>query len=198
MRSCRAAPQYEVEQHYISRGYLLPSFHTAYWIGLSNPSKDGTTWIWLDNSLTAMNGTSGPSSSAGLLGYRHWGRLVEGSGSSQVSYMEPNNRAGGEFCAAASFAQAYGPPPSPVTAGWADLSCSEQLVAVCRTLPNTTFAYTSAATGVKYLLHTAPQRFAAAEQFCNDAGGHLVSYGSPGEQQEVEGHFAGAGGHSEP
>ena len=28
------APQSEVEQFYIDKGWLLPSFHKSYWIGL--------------------------------------------------------------------------------------------------------------------------------------------------------------------
>jgi hypothetical protein len=51
------------------------------------------------------------------------------------------------------------------------------------------FNYTSKINNSTYMLNTNPMAFEGAESFCNDYGGHLVSYGSKAEQQEV-----GAGG----
>jgi hypothetical protein len=47
------------------------------------------------------------------------------------------------------------------------------------------FNYTSKINNSTYMLNTNPMAFEGAEGFCNDYGGHLVSYGSKMEQQEV-------------
>jgi hypothetical protein len=47
------------------------------------------------------------------------------------------------------------------------------------------FNYTSKINNSTYMLNTNPMAFEGAEGFCNDYGGHLVSYGSKTEQQEV-------------
>jgi hypothetical protein len=69
------AEQADVESYYISNGYLLPSFHKAYWMGLS---ADGTIvnaaagkntravpkqvpWQWMDGKVFSQ------------YTYQHWG-----------------------------------------------------------------------------------------------------------------------------
>ena len=47
------------------------------------------------------------------------------------------------------------------------------------------FNYTSSINNSTYMLNTNPMAFEGAESFCNDYGGHLVSYGSKAEQMEV-------------
>jgi hypothetical protein len=189
--------QAEVEQHYADLGYLLPSFHQGYWLGYHNPSKDGTTWQWVDHTLASLNGTTAPASAGSASpstssSYTHWGTPQQSSSSTSRA-AEPNNAAGDEFCALASFPLAYGPPPRPVAAGWADTTCSQPHLAMCRLLPSTTYSFTSGSSGTVYLLRTEAVQFQAAEQYCNDAGGHVVSYSSAAEQREVEGFFTAAG-----
>lgn len=50
------------------------------------------------------------------------------------------------------------------------------------------FNYTSKINNSTYMLNTNPMAFEGAESFCNDYGGHLVSYGSKSEQQDVGRH----------
>jgi hypothetical protein len=54
----------------------------------------------------------------------------------------------------------------------------------CRAAPSV-FNYTSKINNSTYMLNTNTMAFEGAESFCNDYGGHLVSYGSKAEQQEV-------------
>ncbi len=52
-----------MEQFYVGQGWLIPTFHKAYWIGLA-----ATTWPnfrWLD-------GSAPPSEKS----YAHWGLLL--------------------------------------------------------------------------------------------------------------------------
>ncbi len=117
------------------QGFLLPSFHKAYWMGYTNPTKDGTSWVWTDSTLTALNGTgSGGAASASADGstYKHWGTLVLAANGVKSSYSEPNNRGGSEYCAVGDFSQAYGPGLLPAAAGWADASCTDQHIAMCK------------------------------------------------------------------
>jgi hypothetical protein len=53
--------------------------------------------------------------------------------------------------------------------------------------------YVSGTSGLTYVLNTQRMDFAAAEQYCNDQGGHLASWGSSAEQTEVEQWFTAQG-----
>ena len=44
-----AQEQNEVEAYFASQGYLLPSFHKAYWLGLQ--MRDESTFSFLDASI---------------------------------------------------------------------------------------------------------------------------------------------------
>jgi hypothetical protein len=50
---------------------------------------------------------------------------------------------------------------------------------------------TSTVSGNTFILNTAPVQQAEAQEACNAAGGHLASYSSQEEQQEVEANFVG-------
>jgi hypothetical protein len=53
----------QVEQYYVGQGWLLPSYHKSYWIGLT-----ATTWPyfhWLEPSNDPSDDT-----------YIHWGLLL--------------------------------------------------------------------------------------------------------------------------
>ena len=55
------------------------------------------------------------------------------------------------------------------------------------------FTYTSASTGLTYILSTFKKTWADAETFCQTQGGHLVAYSSSSQQREVEQAYVGEG-----
>ena len=96
-------------------GWLLPTFHKRYWIGLNATTLASAQpgqviagqlqtvparFAWLDKSAGIPYGQS----------YQHWGRLG--------SFAEPNNMNGSENCGVASAASTYS-----MAWGWADLNC---------------------------------------------------------------------------
>jgi hypothetical protein len=58
-----AAPHPQVEDFYVSGGYLLPNFHREYWMGASTMAWPNFTWT--DITMPPM-----------ARGYRHWGTLI--------------------------------------------------------------------------------------------------------------------------
>lgn len=90
------------------QGYLLPSFHTQYWIGLK--ATRPTKFTWYEPGQAPPLGQN----------YIHWGRNPPGP-------AEPNNLAGNELCGTANFSQSY-----QRAAGWADERCNTSAPAVCR------------------------------------------------------------------
>jgi hypothetical protein len=56
------------------------------------------------------------------------------------------------------------------------------------------YSYTSPLSNSTYFLNNCNNNtFDAAETACNAVGGHLVSYGSHAEQQDVEGYYVSLG-----
>jgi hypothetical protein len=54
-----------VEQYYISSGFLIPSFHKHYWLGLTTQKQGGRpNWYWLE-----PNAGSPQEDEV----YKHWG-----------------------------------------------------------------------------------------------------------------------------
>lgn len=104
--------QRDVEQYLINQGLLLPTFHTAYWIGLQ--SDVWPRFYWLDN-ITPSPDTFGA--------YKHWGAFMQGG----KNVTEPNNLAGSETCAAGNLTQSYGQ-----ASGWADADCNIKLPFMCK------------------------------------------------------------------
>lgn len=51
------------------------------------------------------------------------------------------------------------------------------------------YIYESTATNNTYLFNTMPLNQSDAESYCQDSGGHLVSYAGADEQTEVEGYY---------
>jgi hypothetical protein len=92
------------------QGYLLPTYHGSYWMGLS---KDANGWGWADYS---------PAPSADS--YMHWGTDDNG-------VDEPNNVYAPENCAASNYSQAFGQPSAW---GWSDARCRTKLPFICRTM----------------------------------------------------------------
>ena len=95
-------------QYYTSTGYLLPTFHKQYHIGLRVQERPRFKW-------------TDPYYSMGEGSYLHWG--MEGSS------PEPNNRSPPEDCGAATYMQMYGD-----AWGWSDVQCSKRLVFICKIL----------------------------------------------------------------
>lgn len=62
----------QVEKYYISSGYLIPSFHKHYWLGLTTQKQGGRpNWYWLE-----------PNAGSPLEDevYKHWGMYQVGGG----------------------------------------------------------------------------------------------------------------------
>jgi hypothetical protein len=106
--------QQQVEHAFISLGYILPTFHTSYWIGYraAKPSINPADYRLLDR-------TAGPQT------YSHWGTYTPTPPGKDP--REPNNLSGTENCAVGNFTQAYGN-----ASGWADANCGLRLPFVCR------------------------------------------------------------------
>ena len=51
------------------------------------------------------------------------------------------------------------------------------------------YTYTSNTTRHTYILNTNYMNASAAQQYCNDSGGHLVGWDSRAEQSEVEQYY---------
>jgi hypothetical protein len=206
-----------------AQGYLLPSYHKNYWLGLT--ADDQRKWSWLDKTSFPSYGNSK---------YINWGVLQPGS------IPEPNNAVDPpETCAVANFTMTP-MNTNPYRAFWADTSCYTNYISICRlsskwrplpaigllprlpsachclrpvvagilltgmawpalpcpalaTAPGPQLIYTNDTTGVSYLLNTQPTNFTAAEQYCNDNGGHLIGLGSLEEQHEVEEYYINDG-----
>ena len=62
--------QREVEQYFVTQGYLYPTYHFTYWMGLSTTSVNWPSFKWLDAQsrppLTAGSSLIKP--------YTHWVR----------------------------------------------------------------------------------------------------------------------------
>jgi hypothetical protein len=101
---------------------------------------------------------------------------------------EPDNRTGGEFCGVANASELVSG-----LWGWADTACSGQHAFLCELPPCGSYSYCATATGYNYSLVTCPASYTQAEGSCRKLGGHLASYGSLAEQQEVEGYYVAQG-----
>ncbi len=108
--------QGEVEGYLLQKGHLMAEFHKAYWLGLVADKPLGS-WRWMDFLPAPSNAN-----------YLHWGvaTLASGKGS-----PEPNNRQPPEVCAVANASQAY---DTPRAWGWADTSCKQSFVYICKVM----------------------------------------------------------------
>ena len=120
-----AAPTPQVEAYYLDMGWLLPTFHKKYWLGLnattlasSSPAvrvagqlqTTPAAFAWLDKTAPIPYGQA----------YQHWGRIG--------SALEPNNLFGSENCGVGNASAAYA-----LAWGWADLSCKVSAPFICKT-----------------------------------------------------------------
>jgi hypothetical protein len=157
-------------------GYLLPSFHKAYWMGIN--ALNWPDWRWLDPT----------AGSFGNAVYKHWGN------------QEPNNDPPLQLCGAGNHSLSYGN-----AWGWADANCGAKLPFVCKMIPFPDLgdatggagarppSYLSKFTGNMFTLHTTPVTQPQAEAHCISQASHLASFLSVEEQVEVESFFVGSG-----
>jgi hypothetical protein len=161
--------QHEVEQYYVSKQMLIPTFHVSYWIGLRSDESNYPTFSWTDF-------TPGPT----LDTYLHWGSTVP-------DYKpQPDNARGMEYCAVANYTQRF---DLPAAWGWADTRCDDVLTYMCKNMSTAAYVYVSPLTNATYILNTTATALPHAAQLCNSHGGFLVSYASVEEQADVEAYF---------
>ncbi len=96
------APQADVEQYYITNGFLFPEFNQHYWMGL-NASTGAGPWNWISPDV--------PSSQIGS--YRHWATSQPAAGASTCGVGNWNTSYGGAW-------------------GWLNTACENRLVSICR------------------------------------------------------------------
>jgi hypothetical protein len=96
------------------QGYLFPSFHENYWIGLHSAAFPIFTWV--DKLIP------GPTANS----YKNWGTFMSGT---PLAKPEPKNR--DHQCAVANATQAYG-SRTVRPWGWASQDCSAHHVYMCR------------------------------------------------------------------
>jgi hypothetical protein len=101
--------QADVEQYYINAGFLLPTFHKQYHIGLRVDTRPSFKWTEPYYSLQEEGA------------YLHWG--MDGRS------PEPNNQQPPEDCGAATARQAY-----DSAWGWSDVNCTRRLIFMCKIL----------------------------------------------------------------
>jgi hypothetical protein len=174
--------QQEVEKFYVEGGFLYPEFNVLYWFGLLTTPATWPSFRWQDKQFPAPNATS----------YRNWGTLKVLMEDGTLAYPEPNKYESPlEFCSGANASQAR------VNAwGWADVKCDLNFTAICRIAKKGACSlppYTDKKSGASYLYSSEELIQSDAEFWCNDRGGHLVSYESLEEQKAVEGYFMDAG-----
>jgi hypothetical protein len=98
-----------VERYMIEQGYLIPSFHQSYWIGLNTttPGKgSGANWTWVDFSDPPA-----------LTTYIAWG-------AEQPDDLEPPSA-----CSQAASEYLGG---DPEVWQWDDVQCATKSIAICR------------------------------------------------------------------
>jgi hypothetical protein len=96
----------EVEMWYIASGFMLPTFHKTYWLGLTTSAWPKFGWIERNVPAPSVNT------------YQHWGKVQNG-------LPEPNERAA--TCGVGNFTQLYGS-----ASGWSDTRCDHTLISLCR------------------------------------------------------------------
>jgi hypothetical protein len=117
--------QQQIEAYYLDKGWLLPTFHRRYWIGLNATTPASTSpatvtagqlqtsparFAWLDKSAGMPYGKA----------YAQWGKAG--------SFAEPNNLLGSENCGLANASQTYA-----LAWGWSDSSCRISAPFICKT-----------------------------------------------------------------
>jgi hypothetical protein len=190
------------------QGYLISLYHGSYWMGLSASGSwapDG--FGWADHSPGPGAGTythwgTDPDDGSNEPNNLSPPELCGAANASQV-YDNPEAWGWSDvhcgrklpfICKAIRERRAsacLGPLQMllqvGIDAGQRSCCCTE--LTITRSTSDaapSTYAYVSTATNNTYLLNTTSVGFVQAELSCNDQGGHLVTYGSFADQQEVE------------
>jgi hypothetical protein len=164
------AEQQEVEAAFTWQGGLLAAYQGAYWLGLqADPYPE---FHWLDRTIASPSNVT----------YINW---ADG----QPGAQEDSN-----FCATANASLARVSSATAVAAGaaaepwgWQSYDCTQPQVYICQVTRPLVVGYTSNRTDNIYVLDTQLMDRYTAEDSCIDQGGHVVSFASHEEQQEVEG-----------
>ena len=116
------AEQQAVEQCFVNSGYLFPTYHKLYWMGLRT-GISGAQWpnfTWIDRENVIYMGD-----------YQHWGVYQPGG------VLEPNRLANAlEDCAGSNLTMGIATHNKRIiqydgVGGWADRSCLESYVFIC-------------------------------------------------------------------
>jgi hypothetical protein len=178
------ADQVETETYFLKPTMLNPIYYWRYWIGLSTPSWNPNTFAWQDGF------TPGPSRLKG--DYLNWGTYVD-FWNPAITAVEPDNQFNPELCGTADYREMKTVIVGNSTAqafGWADNNCTASWPYVCKYLPPPiVMTYYSPTFNKTYVLNTTRMNNNDAEQFCRDNGGHMASWSSAAEQNEVEEYF---------
>ena len=117
------AEQAEVESYYMNNGYMFPTFHRFYWMGLSaaNGMKPADLISQQNKwpNFSYIDGAPRPGGSA----YEAWGRYQP------LNFPEPDNRFSPELCAGGNATEAFG---TPKVWGWADTRCNSSFPFICK------------------------------------------------------------------
>lgn len=162
------AEQQEVEAEFIQQGALLAAYQGAYWLGLQ--AEPYPEFHWLDRTIASPSNVT----------YINW---ADG----QPGAQEDSN-----FCATANASLARVSSATAIAAGaepwgWQSYDCTQAQVYICQVTRPMVVGYTSNRTDNIYVLDTQLMDRYAAEDSCIEQGGHVVSFASYEEQQEVEG-----------
>ena len=164
-----------------SMGYLLAGNHSLYWMGLRSTVWPNFTWVDMSTEISGYDnwGTGNPDSPGAMCAGGNY------SFDPKYSWDDVNcdtnsvficellrERRGWQRCMRCSNPAHCQPADVRATLGtepsclWYALPGAEKQV----------YTWTSDVTGNTYMLNTEPSNATAAQQFCNDNGGHLVSW----------------------
>jgi hypothetical protein len=112
--------------------------------------------------------------------YDHWSPNSAG----KLQLPKPQGVKLREFCGLGNFTASF-----QNACGWGMAQCAQKLVSICKVKlpdPNAPPYKFVSSSGVAFNFHNSPMNFAEAEAVCSKECGHLASYSSLAEQNEVE------------
>jgi hypothetical protein len=119
------AEQAEVESFYTNNGFMFPTYHRFYWMGLQAgrsmaPADLMATFgsRWPNFTYTDKSPAPGTPNA-----YTHWGRYQP------LNFPEPDNRFSPELCAGGNASETFG---NPKAWGWADTRCNGSFPFMCK------------------------------------------------------------------
>jgi hypothetical protein len=179
------ADQVETETYFLNPTMLNPIYYYRYYFGLRAATPgSANNFLWTDGYTPGPNRIKGD--------YTNWGTYVD-FWNPAITAMEPDNRFNPETCGTADYREMTNVVVNNASAkafGWADNNCTAQWPFICKYMPPPiVMTYYSPTFNKTYVLNTTHMNNNDAEQFCRDNGGHMASYASAAEQNEVEAYF---------